>query len=359
MRRIAKWLAIGIGVLVVLAAIPVLWIETRCVGPVVAQSSAFKSQLPPADHRQEINSYLTYPEWSIVHAYEDLAAVMRASSESDYAYFGAIGRYWSSLCSISRLASSRDRISAEYKVLLYVIGLSFAGEMGVKGFYEKTLGRITAYLRGTQRTPEDEFELAVATDYAAFLRQTPWYEFPFGTRLVRFWAETPMTGGNILRKIERRIALTLEWGTKAIYARLMALGAAAAPSPLRIKSVVAGLSPADAAADPRIKVVSAVDGGGTIIETDRYRAFTEVLKGLAARNLTLKEIAGNQSILLTVLAPPGPAALPEGTAFLFEVPTATRPGWRRIALDVRIPALTEVIRRIERAGLVLEHVYDY
>ena len=42
----------------------------------------------------------------------------------------------------------------EYKVMLHVIGLSFAAEMGVKGLYEKTFGRLTALIRGGTRTPE-------------------------------------------------------------------------------------------------------------------------------------------------------------------------------------------------------------
>ena len=57
--------------------------------------------------------------------------------------------------------------------MLYTIGLSFAAEMGLKGLYELTIGRFTAWFRGPKRTPEDEFALAVAEDYAAFLRQTP------------------------------------------------------------------------------------------------------------------------------------------------------------------------------------------
>ena len=138
--------------------------------------------LEPAHRREEINSYLTYPEWSIVHAYEDLAGVMRQGSESDFAYFASIASYWSSLCNITRLASSRGTISLDYKVMLYTIGLSFAAEMGLKGLYELTIGRFTAWFRGPKRTPEDEFALAVAEDYAAFLRQTPWYEYPFGVQ---------------------------------------------------------------------------------------------------------------------------------------------------------------------------------
>jgi hypothetical protein len=356
-RRLKRF-GVGLAVLAALAALPVLYIETLCVVARQPAQAGSAPILPAADRREEVNSYLTYPEWSIVHAYEDLAAVTRRSSESDYDYFGAIGRYWSSLCRLTTLASSRGTISGEYKIMLHVIGLSFAAEMGVKGLYEKTVGRVTAFVRGASRTPEDEFALALADDYAAFLRQTPWYEYPFGRKLWSFWTTTPVWGGNIVRKLERRIALSAEWGFKALYARVIGIGAAAAPAPLRIRSVVADLTRDDIAADPRIKLIE-TRPGASIIETDRYRTFTEIIAGLARRGRNFTEIAGNRAILVTAFAPHGQHAPPAGTNLLFTVPSAARPGWNRLALDVNITRLTEVIRDLERSGRILEHVYDY
>jgi hypothetical protein len=356
---IIKTLAICLGGLLLISAVPVLWIEARCMEPYRPAATSFKSLLPAADHRDEINSYLTYPEWAVVHAYADLAAATRNGSESDYNYFGAIRRFWSSLCSIRKMASTRGQISGDYRLSLHVIGLSFTGEMAIKGAYEKTLGRLTAVIRGSKRTPEDDFALRLADDYAEFLRQVPWYEYPFGTKLKQFWIETPVFAGNPVRKLERRIALTMEWGTKALYAQLIGFGAAAVRAPLRIRSVVAGLDSSDVAADPRIKLVQTVGTGMAMIETDRYSTFTDIMRGLAARGRDFTDIAGNQNILVTVFAPNGKTGLPEGATQLFEVPVVARPGWRRLALDVKVKSLTDVIRKFDQTGLVLEHVYDY
>jgi hypothetical protein len=359
-RCAARRLGIGLAVLVVAAALPVLWIETRCVEKRTSATSTYQPILPARDRREEVNSYLTYPEWSIVHAYEDLAAVTRATSESDYDYFGAIGRYWSSLCSIYRLSSSRGTIAADYKVMLHVIGLSFAAEMGVKGLWEKTVGRIALFLRGPGRTPEDNFAADLAADYARFLQQAPWYDYPFGAKLWRFWADVPLMEGNIFRKVERRVALSLEWGAKAIYARAIAAGAGATmPIVARIRAVIAPPADNDATADPRIKVIETRPDGSTVIEVDRYRTHTEIMKGLAARGRAYSEIAGNRNILVTVVAPAGSTALPGGAKLLFEVPVAARPGWRRLALDVGVSELMALIRNLPASGMVLEHVYDY
>jgi hypothetical protein len=105
-------------------------------------------------------------------------------------------------------------------------------------------------------------------------------------------------------------------------------------------------------------VVRSLAGGASEIETPRYRAFTEVLAGLAERGRDIVEIAGNDDVLITVLAPPGLMAGKLGKQ-LFEVPVQARPGWRRVGLDVRVASLAAAIRQLRRDGMELEHVYDY
>lgn len=349
---------IVLAALILAAAVPVVRTELACQGARTADTTAIRSSLEPAHRREEINSYLTYPEWSIVHAYEDFAGVTRRGSESDFGYFASIGSYWSSLCGITRLASSRGTVSLEYKVMLYTIGLSFAAEMGIKGLYERSIGRATAWIRGPKRTAEDEFALAVADDYAAFLRQTPWYEYPFGTKLMQFWTTTPVSLRNPIRSLERRSSLSLEYGAKALYARLIGLGAATVPAPLTIRSVVKGLDAGDTSADARITVVGRLEDGASVIETPRYRAFTEILKGLAGRGRDLAEIAGNDDILITVLTPDINAPAIDARQ-LFAVPVQSRPGWRRLGLDVKVPQLLAVMRQMSTTNAELEHVYDY
>lgn len=362
MQTLLRWLkrlGLALVVIAVVAAIPIARNEIVCQVSPVAGANAYKPLLPPAYRRDEVNSYLTYPEWAIVHAYQDLAGVMRRGSESDFGYFTSIAGFWSSLCDLTRHASSRGPISLEYKVTLYTIGVSFAAEMGIKGAYEHTIGRLTAWLRGPTRTPEDTFALAVADDYATFLRQTPWYEYPFGQKLGQFWRETPMTFEHPVRSLERRLALTLEYGSKALYAKLIGLGAAAIPADLRIRSVVRNANPVNLAEDRRLAVAEHTDGVGTVIETPRYRAFTEILVTLAARGYDMIEIAGNDDILITVLAENDAVARKLNAKSLFVVPVQSRPGWTRYGFDVKVADLLAVIRQLKETGAELEHVYDY
>jgi hypothetical protein len=351
--------ALVLAAVIAIAALPVLYTEIACRSPRAAGGQAFQSALDPAFRRAEVNSYLTYPEWSIVHAYEDFAGVTRQGSESGFAYLSSIRHYWSSLCGITRLASSRDAIGLDYKLMLYTIGLSFAAEMGVKGIYEGSIGRITAWLRGPRRTPEDEFALAMADDYARFLRQTPWYEYPFAGKLWAFWTRTPVTLRNPIRSLERRVSLTGVMAVKIVYAKLIGLGAASMPVPLANRSIITGLDASDVAEVEGIKLVGTLGSGASVIETPRYRAFTDILRALALRHRDAVEIAGNDDVLITVLAPEAVSAQTLGGKELFSVPVQSKRGWRRIGLDVRIAELLGMIRRMRGTDVELEHVYDY
>jgi hypothetical protein len=358
-RAIAKIAGSTLAGLIGLVALTVGITESSCRGTPKASAPVYQAIVEAADRRDEVNSYLTYPEWSIVHAYEDLAGVMRRGSESDFGYLRSIRGFWSGLCGVKREASTRGPISFDYNSMLYTIGVSFTAEMGIKGLYETTIGRSTAWIRGATRTPEDEFALKVADDYAAFLRQVPWYEYPFGQKLWRFWADTPLFGVNVIRKLERRVALTLEYGSKGLYARVIKALAGLSPAPLRIRSVVTTKPDASAAADSRISVIKDLGRGRTLIETPRYRAFTEIIGSMAARGGDFVEIAGNSSILVTVIAPASAAAPPPHTRQLFSVPIQARPGFVRVGYDVTVDKLCDLIRGLAGASLELEHVYDY
>jgi hypothetical protein len=247
----------------------------------------------------------------------------------------------------------------DMKVMLYTIGVSFTGEMAVKGAYESTIGNLTAWVRGDRRTPEDDFALAVAEDYARFLRQTPWYEYPFGRTLVRFWRETPFSSDSLVRSIERRFALSAEYGVKVGYAWLIGALAGFSPAELTIQSVWRATDLTRLRPPAEVTLVQRLDPDNVVIETPRYRAFTDIVRALSRAGGDVVEIAGNRRVLITVLA--SGAALPAGGQAgvqpVFAIPIQARPGWHRLGLDVEVLRLSPFIR--ERSDVEFEHIYDY
>jgi hypothetical protein len=341
-RRLMKGLALLFGLLLLVLAAPVLWVETMCRPQGAADS--YLSLVAPENRRPEGNTLMTWPEWQIVHAYEDYAKVITTSDPQDYAFLPELGRFWSSTCALAKASGPHGGFSGESKQTIYTIGVSFTLELGLKAAYEETLGRLAVALRGPNRADLDDASAQMAGSYAAFLYQTPWYRWDFATDAARLSADTSPG----LRNWERRTALGLEFRTKAAYAGLIAKAVAATGyDQLTMRSNVRGLPPEDLAKIPGVTVITNRPEG-VEIETPRYAAFTDLAHLLALRGVTFVEIAGNDDILYTALS-----ANPAEPGALMDFPRQGFGDYRHLFL-IKVAALSVALK----AGGV-EHIHDY
>ena len=360
MRRFTKGIAGALAVVLLALAVPVLWIEAACR---TAREPGTLTRVPlvadPGYARGDADSYLAYPAWHVVWAHQDLAAALRRGDPSEFAYGRRITGFWTSLCALTRVVTARGRVGADTKLPLYATGWRFTAELAMKGAYEKTLGRAFERLRGPGKTAEEEFAARDMQSYAEFLRQAPWYEYSFGWRLLAFWRSTPLRGDDLPRKLERRVVMTLEYGTKALAAGLAGYASSTAPdaSDLEIHTVVIGLDQSDTVREPRMRIVRELGGARTLIRSPRDQTHTDLLVRLARRGRDVAEIAGNHRILVTVLAPESPMPSTPGVVELFETPVEARPDRRRVGLDVSVERLAAAIRSLELAGITIEHIF--
>ncbi|EYD73902.1 hypothetical protein Rumeso_04499 [Rubellimicrobium mesophilum DSM 19309] len=325
---------------------PVAYVELACRGTPVADG--YEPILPPEHRRPESATLLTYPEWHIVHAYEDYAEVIRTGDPQDFGYLSAIGGFWSSYCALSRATAAHGGADRDYRTMVDVIGVSFTAELLLKAGYEETLGRIATWVRGEGRTPLDGLSARQAADYAAFLQQVPWYRWDF----LRSATELDDAATAAFRDRERDLALGLEYRAKAAYAQAIAAAVAATGNDeLTMRSIVAGLSPEDLG---RIEGVTVIGERpeGIEIETPRYAAFTEVARTLATQGADFVEIAGNDDILVTSIAASPP---PDGPTVIAALPRQGSPGVRLLRL-VEVTDLAQVLRD---DGPIVEHIHDY
>ena len=142
----------------------------------------------PAFQRREANTYLTYPEWHIVFAYDGLAQAVKTGDEYAFDYFP---KHLALLefrlrAHARRRATWRRRLGHaqhdphDWREL-------HGGDVR-EGGLRRDDRRATAWVRGSRKTPQDAVVAAIATDYAAFLRQTPWYQYPFDRKARELWA---------------------------------------------------------------------------------------------------------------------------------------------------------------------------
>ncbi len=353
--RLIKWTFAALILVAIALAAPIAYVATSCQGTPGAQQ--YQPLITAAEfQRMEANSFLTYPEWHIVYAYEGLARVLETGDEYEFGYFSSIKGFWSSFCQLNKVAQAHGSADTATIRTIYVIGASFTLEMGAKALYEESVGRLFVWLRGPQKSPQDEIAAEMAADYAAFLQQTPWYKYPFEQEVQNLW-NAPLTMP--VRGWERRLALGGEWKAKAAYAGVIADAVAAVGvAKLEIRSVVSGLSEQQLKSITGVQVIETLPEG-IVINTPRYRAFSNILREIAKLGGAMVEIAGNDDVLMTVTEPGG-TAYPEleGTAV---IATVDRDGFgeQRVLLNVKVPKLSDVITLLAAGPRRLEHVYDY
>lgn len=336
---------------------PILYIESSCSSPLprMNANAAYAPRVTANARRPEARTWLTYPEWHIVYSADSLGRYLTAEKPpSGYAYGADIGGFWRAYCQVNRATSALGD-AGDAKVMIYTIGISFTVEMAVKAAYERTLGRLFEWVSGWTSTI-DTYSANVQTRYGAFMHETPWYAFAFGEALGGLWG-TRATG-QYLRHWERRLALSAEYGVKAIYAKLIgaASGATLGRDELTLRFIARATPQQIAAIDPRLKPVAS-KGALTAVEAPRYAQFSALLGKMAAANVPLIEIAGNDDIFLTALIPDG-RAMP-GTVPLLAMPLGDRPGWQRVGFTVKVRALLPTMCAIAAGGGEIEHVYDY
>lgn len=344
--RWLKRLLVLLIALVGLLLLPVGYTEIACRAE-VSSDDYQPIVTDPKWRRTESRTLTTYPEWHIVHAYDDYAQVIGSGDPHDFGFLRAVTGFWTSLCPLAHEAGGMGGFAGDSKLTIYTIGVSFTAELLAKAAYEETVGRIATWVRGDKRSELDEVSARQAREYARFLQQTPWYKWDFPSDV----AELRAASAGTFRDRERAFALGLEFGAKSAYAEVIAdavqeIGVDA----LRMRSVIEGIPADQLERFPGVVVIEEL-GEGILVETDRYRTFTGLLQDWAKGGANMVEIAGNDEILFTIISDDA-----EFDGALYSFPRQGYDDWRHLIL-VPVTDLLERIRDLK--GARLEHVHDY
>lgn len=369
--RLIRRLVKAILYLVVLVLlIPVLGLAYGFATTAAPEASLGTAAVPPAAigerlraeiadyQRPEESTYLTYPEWAIVYAAREYAGFVATRRESGFPYWAYVGRFWQDYATMIR-ASSVYPFNGEYHLMLVVIGTSHTIEHVLQWAYENSVGRLTEWT-SEKPTAADRYLAGVAAEYAAFLDQVPWYEFPYAEKRAGLIALARPADDDATRTAERKAAYGLAYMIKQAYADLIRSGLAASSAPAELDIHVWAKGPVGDAVRGEADTALERDFGadGAVFVTKRYQVFTEMIPRLIAKGVSFVEIGGNDEILMTVLSDADVAA-PAGTAVLFSYELPAQPGLRRTGLVARVDALHTAIPELAGKGVRLEHVYDY
>ncbi len=320
------------------------------------------SLVPPDARRGAEQTLLTFPEWYLVHSPAEYARIVRHAPSHAFPFLDQVAQLWSGYADVTA-EQMRDRypLNPGYHVMIWVIATSTTVEYVLRSLYENTVGRASWLLGGERLSDEDRYGAQAAQEYVDFIRQEPWYLFDFTARLRHLWTDVPLWGPGIVRKWERRYALTSEYAVKAVYGKLIEKATRAAYTPaLMTTEVVVDRLPPEGALPPRVEVLKRWPDGRALLSLPRYFDFRLAATALARQGVRFVDIAGNDSIILVTVWAPRDAALPAGRGrVLFEQPLTDPAGMQRLGVLVPVRDLSAFLADAPALGLVAEHVYDY
>lgn len=309
--------------------------------------------------RSPATTYLTLPARYTVYSAEEYASFVKSRAPSRFPYFAAVGQSWRYYKGACRATKRVYPFDPGAHARLGIGALSFSMENAVKGTYENTVG-VVAEGVGFYHTDEDVFARKTAREYADFVRAAPWYDFPFGSKLIGLWKDTSLWGPDPARKWERRLVLSGEYAVKASYGRLVrwSRGRPDRPEDLVIHAWIDD-APERIFADNRIQKVKTVAPHSFIVTVPRSEAFTQIVTALAKQGVRFRDVAGNDDILVTAIAPRAwDYRLAIGGVLLSEE-ILTNPAAKRIAVRAPVSGLPAILTELNRGGASLEHFHPY
>lgn len=328
-----------------------------------SDDAAIRAQLRarPDYLRSQSQTYLTLPEWYIVYSADELARFLQHERPSGFPYFRSIGQFWRIYAHV--LGATWRTAAWGYQLMITVIGPSYSLEYFFKGLYENTVGRLTEV---TVRRPwdggptvEDRFATTLAGDYAAFMHATPWYEFSFWSRLGELWHLDGPLDATALRRAERRFALSAELGFKTAWGGAIAKASGQAYDP-EADVIYAWVRKNPTARDSRLGKREDLGVADELVALPRYEPFTATVQALAAAGVRFVEIAGNDALLVTIVAPAAWRDAEHRGAELVEWPLLTDRARKRVALTVAVPQLHAVLPSLAaEPGVTIDHLYDF
>ena len=176
-----------------------------------------------ATKRSADQTYLTYPEWFLVFSPEEYAYYLKEHPSFTFDYIGHIEEFWSTYAAMyKKTLEKKYPFNTGYHVMIMTIGVSTTVEYLVKYFYGHTIAQFVALTQTHGRVSEQNYGAKVAQEYVNFIKNRPWYEFDFGKRFVGIYTKNSFFGKDFLRKMERKEALSIEYGAKYLYAKVIA-----------------------------------------------------------------------------------------------------------------------------------------
>ncbi|HWJ26835.1 MAG TPA: hypothetical protein VNS32_09855, partial [Flavisolibacter sp.] len=139
--------------------------------PLPAEWFAFgdSSLCPKEDMRPADQTFLTYPEWFLVHSPAEQVDYFKTHTATTFPYMGHVAQFWDSYKMVYSPIKNKYPFNTGYHFMIWVIGSSATAEYALKAAYETTIGRLTDTDSGQTMTEEDRFNAVYTQQYVDFI----------------------------------------------------------------------------------------------------------------------------------------------------------------------------------------------
>jgi hypothetical protein len=312
-------------------------------------------------NRSEEQTILTIPEWYLVYNPKEYADFLaKDNNPSDFPFMKSINEYWVLYDRATIVSKVYGVDNDEYIFMLNVIGTSTTAEYMFKGLYENTLGRLTRWSANNQDTSEDQIIKAAHRAYSNEIYDDVWYVFNFKKWVSKIWEETDFFGNNFIRKTERKIFFTLEFGFKHIYAKLIAYGAESTEEQESSGLIyMEAILPENTTLPNKLSIVEKTNDR-ILISSPRWGGFTESIPVMLEKGVKLINVSGNDVIAVSYLLKSSDMHQQyQGATFLFNSDIVTDSSLTREISLVKVKQLHHFLSQLKENSASLEHIYDY
>jgi hypothetical protein len=163
---------------------------------------------------------------------------------------------------------------------------------------------------------------------------------------------------NWLRKIERKFFFTLEFTFKAGYAKLIEWAAKASyEEPVtNIYLLISTTEPFQTSENLKILYEQ---GDKKIIGIPRWGIFTKTILEIPGSNLDIKEIGGNDEVLVSVLSDSDQKNSFVNDELLYTSRIVTEPNRERRVYLLQVGRLLDFVKEAKQQDVEIEHIFDY
>ncbi len=310
--------------------------------------------------RGEEQTFLTIPEWYLVFNPKEYADYLEVGNNpSDFPFLASIDEYWKLYDRVLEIAKEDYPENSEYLTMLKVIGISTTIEYMYKGLYENTVGRFTYWISDGE-TKEDIIIQQAHRAYSQLIFDKAWYEFDFEYWSDKVWHDTDFFGNNFIRKLERKLFFTLEFGFKQVYANLIGR---ATKSTYEVSDELIYLTATNTDKIPHdlpssVKLLNQL-GEVKLLSLPRWGGVTNTIPQLVDVGFSFIDISGNKRISVSILHRNGNKEDLKYGELLFSSSIVSDVSSERLVYLVKVSDLGFFIKEIRKSGIELEHIYDY